>query len=190
MFPLTDGMRPAGSQSSPSRSSSPTWSASGCSTSYQHLDSSIYHASFYPCDVNSSCHRGEPWGVGWITAMFMHARLGLTWATCSFSPSSARTSRTHWGGWAAWLLSRGRLVADEMSDRDDAALRHRRRRADTQSGRERRDRRRTRRLLRDLPQRTHLTLMGWWPVKISAWIFLGFWFSPPVLRGELRAVQR
>jgi membrane associated rhomboid family serine protease len=37
-----------------------------------HLSSSIYHASFYPCTVDGSCHGPEPWGISWITAMFMH----------------------------------------------------------------------------------------------------------------------
>jgi membrane associated rhomboid family serine protease len=37
-----------------------------------HLNSSIYHASFYPCTVDNACHGPEPWGVSWITAMFMH----------------------------------------------------------------------------------------------------------------------
>jgi membrane associated rhomboid family serine protease len=37
-----------------------------------HLGSSVHHASFYPCTVNGSCHGPEPWGVSWITAMFMH----------------------------------------------------------------------------------------------------------------------
>src|ERR1700758_4653242 len=37
-----------------------------------HLNSSVFHASFYPCAVNGSCHAPEPWGVGWITSMFMH----------------------------------------------------------------------------------------------------------------------
>jgi membrane associated rhomboid family serine protease len=37
-----------------------------------HLGSSVFHASFYPCTVNGSCHGPEPWGVSWITAMFMH----------------------------------------------------------------------------------------------------------------------
>jgi membrane associated rhomboid family serine protease len=37
-----------------------------------HLNSSIYHASFYPCTVNGSCHGPEPWEVSWITAMFLH----------------------------------------------------------------------------------------------------------------------
>jgi rhomboid family protein len=38
-----------------------------------HLNSSIYHASFYACTVNGSCHGPEPWGISWFTAMFMHA---------------------------------------------------------------------------------------------------------------------
>jgi membrane associated rhomboid family serine protease len=37
-----------------------------------HLNSAIYHASFYPCTVNNTCHGPEPWGVSWITAMFLH----------------------------------------------------------------------------------------------------------------------
>ena len=37
-----------------------------------HLDRSIFHASFYPCTVNGSCHGPEPWGISWITAMFLH----------------------------------------------------------------------------------------------------------------------
>jgi rhomboid family protein len=37
-----------------------------------HLNSSVYHSSFYPCTVNGSCTGPEPWGVSWITAMFMH----------------------------------------------------------------------------------------------------------------------
>jgi membrane associated rhomboid family serine protease len=37
-----------------------------------HLNASIFHASFYPCTVDGSCHGPEPWGVSWFTAMFMH----------------------------------------------------------------------------------------------------------------------
>jgi rhomboid family protein len=37
-----------------------------------HLDSSVFHASFYACTVNGSCHGPESWGVSWFTAMFMH----------------------------------------------------------------------------------------------------------------------
>jgi hypothetical protein len=37
-----------------------------------HLNSSVLHASFYPCTVNNTCDGPEPWGVSWITSMFMH----------------------------------------------------------------------------------------------------------------------
>jgi membrane associated rhomboid family serine protease len=36
------------------------------------LEGSVLHASFYPCTVAGSCHGPEPWGVSWITSMFMH----------------------------------------------------------------------------------------------------------------------
>ena len=37
-----------------------------------HLDSSVVHSSFYACTVDGSCHRALPWGVSWLTSMFMH----------------------------------------------------------------------------------------------------------------------
>ena len=37
-----------------------------------HLNSAVYHASFYPCTVDNACQAPEPWGVNWITAMFLH----------------------------------------------------------------------------------------------------------------------
>src|SRR5689334_22562469 len=36
------------------------------------LNSAIYHASFYPCTLDGACHGPLPWGVSWITAMFLH----------------------------------------------------------------------------------------------------------------------
>jgi len=37
------------------------------------LNGAIYHASFYPCTLDAACHGPEPWGVSWITSMFLHA---------------------------------------------------------------------------------------------------------------------
>jgi membrane associated rhomboid family serine protease len=37
------------------------------------LDGAIAHASFYACDVESSCDSPLPWTISWLTAMFMHA---------------------------------------------------------------------------------------------------------------------
>jgi membrane associated rhomboid family serine protease len=38
-----------------------------------HLDSSVIHASFYPCAVTGACRSPEPWALSWFTAMFLHA---------------------------------------------------------------------------------------------------------------------
>ena len=38
-----------------------------------HLSSSVFHASFYPCALAGTCHAPEPWEVSWFTAMFLHA---------------------------------------------------------------------------------------------------------------------
>ena len=37
-----------------------------------HLNSAVFHASFYPCTVDHACRGPEPLGVSWITAMFLH----------------------------------------------------------------------------------------------------------------------
>ena len=37
-----------------------------------HLDTAVAHSSFYPCTLNGTCHGPESWPVAWITAMFLH----------------------------------------------------------------------------------------------------------------------
>jgi membrane associated rhomboid family serine protease len=37
-----------------------------------HLNAAVYHASFYPCTVDNACQGPEPWGLSWITAIFLH----------------------------------------------------------------------------------------------------------------------
>ena len=37
-----------------------------------NLNSAIFHASFYPCTVDGACRGPLPWGLSWITAMFLH----------------------------------------------------------------------------------------------------------------------
>jgi membrane associated rhomboid family serine protease len=37
-----------------------------------HLQSSVLHASFYPCTVDNACQGHPSWGVSWITSMFLH----------------------------------------------------------------------------------------------------------------------
>jgi membrane associated rhomboid family serine protease len=56
-----------------------------------HLQSSVYHASFYPCTVNGSCQGPEPWGVSWITAMFMHGSWGHILGNMLYAAHPCRT---------------------------------------------------------------------------------------------------
>ena len=37
-----------------------------------NLDSAVFHASFYPCTVDGSCEGPEPWAISWLTSMFLH----------------------------------------------------------------------------------------------------------------------
>ena len=41
-----------------------------------NLQSAVFHASFYPCTVDHACRGPENWGVSWITAMFLHGSWG------------------------------------------------------------------------------------------------------------------
>ena len=53
-------------------------------------NAAISHASFYPCSVQNACSTAEPWGVGWITAIFLHAAGGSTDVVVGhFRPGSA-----------------------------------------------------------------------------------------------------
>jgi rhomboid family protein len=36
------------------------------------LNSSVTHASFYPCTIDGSCNGPEPWAISWLTSMFLH----------------------------------------------------------------------------------------------------------------------
>ena len=51
-------------------------------------DAAIKQASFYVCNVDHACHMGYPWGISWVTAMFMHGGwdhiLGNTWFLAIF----------------------------------------------------------------------------------------------------------
>jgi membrane associated rhomboid family serine protease len=36
------------------------------------LGGAVAQGSFYPCDVENTCQAPIPWGLSWLTAMFMH----------------------------------------------------------------------------------------------------------------------
>jgi hypothetical protein len=60
-----------------------------------HLNAAVYHASFYPCTVDGACRGPLPWGLSWITAMFLHGGCDPGAASPS-SPTSAGSSSACW----------------------------------------------------------------------------------------------
>src|ERR1043165_4320732 len=71
MLPLSDGLHPRRFpvvNVAPVAGNSPVW------TPYElpNLGSAVFHASFSPGAVDNACRGPEPWGISWLTAMFMH----------------------------------------------------------------------------------------------------------------------
>jgi membrane associated rhomboid family serine protease len=142
-----------------------------------HLNSSIFHASFYPCTVNGSCHGPESWGISWITAMFLHGswdhilgnmlflavfgknvedafgpiRYLAFYLAGGFAATMTQTAMTLLFGTAA----EGRVPNLGASGAIAAVLGA---------------------YLMLYPNSTVFGLLGIWPVRLSAWFFLGFWF--------------
>jgi membrane associated rhomboid family serine protease len=142
-----------------------------------HLDSSVVHSSFYVCSVNGSCDAPEPWAVSWFTAMFMHASwshiLGNMWflglfgknvedafgrarylalyVAGGFAAAAAQTVLTLLAGSAAEarvpMLGASGAIAAVLGAYWVL-----------------------------YPQARILTLVGIFPIRVRAWIFLGLWF--------------
>jgi membrane associated rhomboid family serine protease len=142
-----------------------------------HLNSSIFHASFYPCTVNNSCHGPESWGVSWITAMFMHGswdhilgnmlflaifgknvedafgslRYLVFYFAGGFVAMLTQTAMTLWFGTAQDARVPNLGASGAIAAVLGAYF-----------------------LL--YPNSRVLTLVLWFPIRIPAFVFLGFWF--------------
>ena len=141
-------------------------------------DSAVSQAAFYPCDVSSACHMGGlPWGLGWITAMFMHAGWDHILGNMLFLAIFGKNVEDAFGrlgylvfyfagGFAAMMMQTAMtLFFGTASDAQIPNL--------GASGA----------IAAVLGayfvlypgSRIH-TLLGWFPIRIPAWIFLGGWF--------------
>jgi membrane associated rhomboid family serine protease len=142
-----------------------------------NLDRAVAHASFYPCAVDGSCHAPEPWGVAWITSMFLHGgwdhilgnmlflaifgknvedafgRLGylVFYFAGGFAATVAQTAMT---------LLAGNPAAERVPNLGASGA-----------------------IAAVLgayfllyPNSRVTTLVGWFPLRIPAWFFLGAWF--------------
>jgi rhomboid family protein len=142
-----------------------------------HLQSSVFHSSFYPCTVNGSCHHALPWGVSWITAMFMHGSWGHILGNMVFLAVFGKNVEDAFGsirylafyfvgGFAAfmtqtlmtlWFGSAAEARVPNLGASGAIAA-----------------------VLGAYfvlyPNTTVFGLLAIFPVRVSAWFFLGFWF--------------
>jgi membrane associated rhomboid family serine protease len=142
-----------------------------------HLQSSVFHASFYPCTVNGSCHGPEPWGVSWITAMFLHGSWDHILGNMLFLAVFGKNVEDAFGrlGYLAFYFAGGfvatlaqTLMTLTLGTAADARVPNL-----GASGA----------IAAVLgayfviyPNSTVLGLIVFFPVRISAYFFLGFWF--------------
>jgi len=150
-----------------------------------HLDSSVFHASFYPCTVTGACHGPEPWGVSWFTAMFMHGSWDHILGNMLFLAVFGKNVEDAFGHlrYLAFYVAGGfvaamtqavvTLLAGSAADGRTPAL--------GASGA----------IAAVLgayfvlyPNSRVLTLVLVFPIRIPAWIFLGIWFLYQFVEGN------
>jgi membrane associated rhomboid family serine protease len=141
------------------------------------LQSAVTHASFYPCTVDGSCHGPESWGVSWITAMFLHGSWGHILGNMLFLAVFGKNVEDAFGslrylvfyfagGFAATALQTTMtlLFASDAESRipnlgASGAI------AAVLGA-----------YFILYPDSKVFGLLGIFPVRVSAWFFLGFWF--------------
>ena len=148
-------------------------------------DAAIKQGSFYVCAVDNACHMGYPWGISWVTAMFMHAGWDHILANMWFLVIFGKNVEDAFGklgylilyfsgGFAAMFLQTAMtLLFGSASDARTPCL--------GASGA----------IAAVLgayfvlyPTSSVLTLLGWVPIRIPAWLFLGGWFLLQFFEGN------
>ena len=142
-----------------------------------NLQHAVFHASFYPCTVDQSCRGPEPWGISWVTAMFMHGSWDHILGNMLFLAIFGKNVEDAFGhvrylvfyfagGFVATVAQTGMtLLAGTAADARIPSL--------GASGA----------IAAVLgayfilyPGSQVRGLLGIFPVQLSAWFFLGFWF--------------
>jgi membrane associated rhomboid family serine protease len=150
------------------------------------LQSAVFHASFYPCTVNGTCHGPEPWGVSWITAMFLHGSWGHILGNMLFLAIFGNNVEDAFGrvrylvfyfagGFAAFATQTAATLL--FASAADARVPN-----VGASGA----------IAAVLgayfvlyPNAKVTGLVGFFPVRLSAWFFLGFWFLYQLFEANL-----
>jgi membrane associated rhomboid family serine protease len=142
-----------------------------------HLESSVVHASFYPCTVDGSCSGPEPVWISWFTSMFMHGSWGHILGNMLFLGVFGKNVEDAFGrlrylafyvagGFAATALQTAMtLLAGTAADARVPNLGASGAIAAVLGA-----------YFVLFPGTRVFGLIGIWPVRISASFFLGFWF--------------
>jgi membrane associated rhomboid family serine protease len=150
-----------------------------------HLGSSIDHASFYPCTVNGSCHGPEPWGVSWITAMFLHGSWAHILGNMLFLAIFGKNVEDAFGrlGYLAFYFAGGlaatmtqtaiTLIAGSAADARVPTLGASGAIAAVLGA-----------YLILYPGSRVRSLIGIIPIKVPAWLYLGLWFLYQLIEGN------
>jgi len=142
-----------------------------------HLTTSIAHASFYPCTLNGSCHGPEPWPVSWVTAMFLHGSWAHILGNMLFLVIFGNNVEDAFGhvGYLVFYFAGGfvatvtqasmTLVASSAAAAQVPSLGASGAIAAVLGA-----------YIVLYPNARITTLVLFFPVRLSAWFFLGFWF--------------
>jgi membrane associated rhomboid family serine protease len=153
-------------------------------------DAAVNQASFYACDVDNSCHMGLPWGVGWITAMFMHAGWDHILGNMLFLAIFGKNVEDAFGrlgyllfyfagGFAAMMLQTAMtLLFGSASDAQIPNLGASGAIAAVMGA-----------YIVLYPSSRILTFVLWFPISIPAWIYLGGWFLYQFFEGNYALVH-
>ena len=139
------------------------------------LNAAISHASFYPCSIQNACSTPEPWGVSWITAMFLHAGWGHILGNMWFLAVFGKNVEDAFGrlGYLIFYFAAGfvaTLVQTDMTLISTASH------AGPTLGASGAIAAVLGAYFVLYPNsRVHL-LVRWFPIRIPAWLYLGGWF--------------
>jgi membrane associated rhomboid family serine protease len=141
------------------------------------LDAAVHQASFYPCTIDGSCSGPEPWGISWFTAMFMHGSWDHILGNMLFLAVFGKNVEDAFGHlrYFAFYIAGGlvatiaqtamTLLAGTAADAQVPNLGASGAIAAVLGA-----------YFVLFPTAQVLGLIGIFPVRISAWFFLGFWF--------------
>jgi membrane associated rhomboid family serine protease len=148
-------------------------------------EAAIKQASFYACNVDNACHMGYPWGISWITAMFLHGSWDHILGNMLFLAIFGKNVEDAFGklgylvfyfagGFAAMFLQTTMtLLFGSPSDAQIPCL--------GASGA----------IAAVLgayfvlyPNSSIRTLVLWFPIRIPAWLYLGGWFLYQFFEGN------